>query len=335
MLTRCRPTGAILAAILAIPIISLRAQSGREEPWPPPGVYRLSEGVTPPRVTFEVKPRYTAPAMRARIEGIVVLACVVNADGTVGPVRVERSLDAERGLDRAAIDAVKQWQFTAGTKDGVAVPVLAVIEMRFSIATGPPVLEWPAAFVTTLVPARWTEREVIASGLAFRLAYPPHWDAHDGSGSSVFSVHHLSGEQSFRIEQPRPTPMRIEQPLTPERLRGVAEKLAAMVMARGSEVSSVGQIRAGKQLWMWVEATLRSLETARAAMPAELADRMTWKGGRIWIFSTTSGDQFVQVGGMVLYPGCLSANEIEDRTRAAGADFRRIVEEFSIMPSKM
>jgi hypothetical protein len=37
---------------------------------------------------------------------------------------------------------------------------------------------------------------------------------------------------------------------------------------------------------------------------------------------------------MVLYPGGLSENEIEDRTRAAGADFRRIVEELSITPSK-
>jgi TonB family protein len=215
MLTRCRPTGAVLAAILAIPIASPGAQSGREEPWPPPGVYRLSDGVTPPRVTFEVKPRYTGPAMRARIEGIVVLACVVNTDGSVGPVRLVRSLDAERGLDQAAIDAVKQWQFTPGTKDGIAVPVLAVVEMRFSIATGPPVLEWPDAFATTLAPARWSEREVIAPGLAFRLAYPLHWHAHDGSGTVVFSVHHPSGEQSFRIHQPRPAPTRIEQPLSP------------------------------------------------------------------------------------------------------------------------
>lgn len=327
MLTR-RPIGSILAAIvLATPFASAR-QSGDQEVWPPPGVYRLSDGVTPPRVTFEVKAQYTAPAMRARVQGIVVLACVVNADGTVGPVRVERSLDAERGLDQAAIDAVKQWRFKPGTKDGVAVPVLAVIQMAFSIATGPPVLEWPTAFVTVLVPARWSEREVIASGLAFRLAYPPHWDAHDDSGSSVFSVHHPLGGLMFRIERPRPAPIPMEQPLSAKAL----EKFKTVIRTPGSQVAGVGQVRAGGRLWLWVEAALPSLDAVRAAMPPELAGRMSWETGRLWILSTTAGDQFVQVGAMVLHPGGLSSNEIEDRTRAAGADFRRFVEGLSITP---
>ena len=57
----------------------------------------------------------------------------MRADGTVGEVRVVRSLDKRYGLDDEAVKALKQWQFTAGQKDGVAVPVVVEVEMTFTI----------------------------------------------------------------------------------------------------------------------------------------------------------------------------------------------------------
>ena len=42
----------------------------------------------------EVKPAYTAEAMRAKVQGTVLLDCVVMPDGTVGRVQVVRSLDS-------------------------------------------------------------------------------------------------------------------------------------------------------------------------------------------------------------------------------------------------
>lgn len=71
--------------------------------------------------------------MRAKVEGGVLLEAVVQTDGTVGEVCVKRSLDRQFGLDDEAIATVKKWKFTAGTKDGVAVPVLVEIEMTFSL----------------------------------------------------------------------------------------------------------------------------------------------------------------------------------------------------------
>ena len=50
------------------------------------GVYRLGNGVTTPRVLREVKPQYTSDAMRAKVQGTVLLECVVQPDGTVGDV---------------------------------------------------------------------------------------------------------------------------------------------------------------------------------------------------------------------------------------------------------
>jgi TonB family protein len=122
----------VLALVLAQ---ALPASTGTAaQPWPPAGVSRIGgAGVTPPRLVKETKPTYTRDAMRARIEGAVVMEVVVQADGTVGDVRVVRSLDKELGLDDQAVKAVKQWRFDAGRRDGKPVPVLVEIEMTFTL----------------------------------------------------------------------------------------------------------------------------------------------------------------------------------------------------------
>lgn len=102
-------------------------------PWPPVGVSRPGGGVTFPTLIKEAKPNYTAEAKQAKIEGIVELEAVVQPDGTVGAVRVVRSLDRKFGLDEGAIKTVKNWRFAPGKKDGVAVPVLVRIELTFAL----------------------------------------------------------------------------------------------------------------------------------------------------------------------------------------------------------
>jgi len=69
---------------------------------PSEGILRPAAGVTAPRLIRETKPTYTGAAVRARIQGVVRLQCVVEIDGTVGDVSVTRSLDAEFGLDEEA-----------------------------------------------------------------------------------------------------------------------------------------------------------------------------------------------------------------------------------------
>jgi periplasmic protein TonB len=76
-------------------------------------------------------PSYTPKARAAGIQGRVVLDCVVLDDGTVGDVRVSKSLDAD--LDAEAIRTLRQWKFTPGETDGHAVPVQVSIEMTFSL----------------------------------------------------------------------------------------------------------------------------------------------------------------------------------------------------------
>src|SRR4051812_47017851 len=81
-------------------------------------VFNPRNGVSKPTVAKLVKPDYTEAAKAARIEGDVVMQTVVLADGSVGNVTVTKSLDSVNGLDGQAVDAMKQWQFKPGEKDG-------------------------------------------------------------------------------------------------------------------------------------------------------------------------------------------------------------------------
>jgi TonB family protein len=97
------------------------------------GAYRPGSGIELPRLLREVKPQYTADAMRAKVQGTAVLDCVVLPDGSVGECEVVRSLDSSFGLDQKAVEAAKQWRFAPGKRFGQPVPVLVTIELTFTL----------------------------------------------------------------------------------------------------------------------------------------------------------------------------------------------------------
>jgi periplasmic protein TonB len=97
------------------------------------GAFRPGNGVNLPQPLKEVKPNYTADAMRAKVQGTVLLECVVLPDGSVGSVEVVRSLDSAFGLDQEAIRAAKLWRFKPGTRFGEPVAVLVTIELTFTL----------------------------------------------------------------------------------------------------------------------------------------------------------------------------------------------------------
>jgi TonB family protein len=97
------------------------------------GAYQPGNGVSTPRPIREVKPLYTADAMRAKIQGTAIVECVVMPDGTVGPARIVKSLDPNFGLDQEAVKAARQWRFIPGTLKGQPVPVSVLIELLFTL----------------------------------------------------------------------------------------------------------------------------------------------------------------------------------------------------------
>jgi protein TonB len=90
-------------------------------------------GVSWPRLVQEVKPNYTADAMRAQVRGVVELEILVLPDGSVGRVHIVRSLDSRFGLDEEAIRAVRRWRFDPGRRLGKAVATRVGVEMAFSL----------------------------------------------------------------------------------------------------------------------------------------------------------------------------------------------------------
>ena len=96
------------------------------------GVYRPGGAVSAPRLTRQVKPKYTSEALTNRIHGTVVLEIVVTADGCASQIRIVGSLDAG-GLDEEAVAAVSQWRFEPGRLAGRPVDVLVTIALDFAV----------------------------------------------------------------------------------------------------------------------------------------------------------------------------------------------------------
>lgn len=90
-------------------------------------------GSTSPQLLVRVPPQYTGEAMHAKVQGVVLLEALVLTNGTVGDIRIVRSLDPLFGLDQQAIRAVKQWRFAPGTRRGQPIPMLVTIELTFTL----------------------------------------------------------------------------------------------------------------------------------------------------------------------------------------------------------
>jgi TonB family protein len=90
-------------------------------------------GITNPKVIYEEKPKYTQEALKAKIQGVVQVEAVVREDGTVGEVRIHKSLDRVFGLDAEALRAARAWRFTPAMKDGKPVPFVVIMELEFRL----------------------------------------------------------------------------------------------------------------------------------------------------------------------------------------------------------
>jgi periplasmic protein TonB len=87
--------------------------------------------VNPPTIIRKIEPMYTPAAMLAKITGSVELDAIVLANGTVGTLRVTKSLGGD--LDAAAIAAAKQWLFRPATREGRPVDVLVRLIIDFRL----------------------------------------------------------------------------------------------------------------------------------------------------------------------------------------------------------
>lgn len=95
------------------------------------GAYRPGGGVSNPVPIYKPEPQYSEEARKAKWQGSVLLSLVVDENGKTTDIHVVRPLGL--GLDEKAIEAVTQWKFTPGKKDGKPVKVQAQIEVTFRL----------------------------------------------------------------------------------------------------------------------------------------------------------------------------------------------------------
>lgn len=105
---------------------SAAAASGRSGA-PPEGL-----GITAPVQLRKVAPAYPAEAVKDKATGVVVLQLLIGADGKVHEVEVLQ--DPDPRLTKAAVEAVKQWEFQpARDKDGKPVSVKSSVTLNFEL----------------------------------------------------------------------------------------------------------------------------------------------------------------------------------------------------------
>jgi TonB family protein len=305
-----------------------------------------SAGVTSPRLIRQVKADYTDAAIRARIQGVVGLKCIVERDGSVGPVRVVRSLDAASGLDEAAVAAVKQWRFAPGTKNGAPVRVEINVEMSFSLRSGPrpaapvPVLAWPETFEdTSEVPGSrtgtWIDDSVQTSTASVRFAYPAGWSvvrSGDGQRLVTLSANTARLERTFSISEPGPAPFPIVNPLPESVLNTFFTSLKRSGPLANLQPAASGQVARDNGLWIWFELAAPTIDAGNA--PTAVAEhlRTAHDGMRVWAFTTTALGQTISVMCTLLHAVGTSEAEKREEIRRAGLEFGAMLKRITIAP---
>jgi protein TonB len=96
---------------------------------------RVGGQVKPPTQIRKVQPVYPPIALASRVQGIVILEATIGVDGRVSDATVLRSVPL---LDQAAIDAVRQWQYTPTLMNGVPTPIVMTTTVTFNLDQGVP-----------------------------------------------------------------------------------------------------------------------------------------------------------------------------------------------------
>jgi len=111
-------------------------------PPPPPPPVKKEEKAAPKRITIggnvqqaklirQPKPVYPPLAKQARISGVVHLAAVISANGTIQDLKV---ISGHPLLIPAALEAVKQWVYQPTLLNGEPVEVQTQIDVNFTLS---------------------------------------------------------------------------------------------------------------------------------------------------------------------------------------------------------
>ena len=101
------------------------------EPEKPSGPVRVGGQIKAPSKLKDVAPKYSDMARQARVQGVVVLECVISPEGRVTNVKVLRGSPL---LDDSAVEAVKQWVYSPTLLNGEPVAVVMTVTVNFKLS---------------------------------------------------------------------------------------------------------------------------------------------------------------------------------------------------------
>ena len=102
--------------------------------WTAQAPVRVGGNIPPPTKTKDVRPVYPAEAQGSGVQGVVIIEAVIDPTGKISDARVMRSIPL---LDKAAVDAVRQWEYTPTVVNGTPVPVIMTVTVNFTMQSAP------------------------------------------------------------------------------------------------------------------------------------------------------------------------------------------------------
>jgi TonB family protein len=100
---------------------------------PPDGPVRAIGSIKPPRLINLVDPIYPEAARKAGAEGVVILEAQTDINGRVENTKILRSIPL---LDRAAMEAVRQWVYEPAIIEGKPRGIIFTVTVRFTTNDG-------------------------------------------------------------------------------------------------------------------------------------------------------------------------------------------------------
>lgn len=139
------PPSNVVAAVAANPV-AMADRTGKNNAEPPAAVSGNSPGASgsanarsqpdqPARVRQQPKPPYPELSRERQEEGVVRLRLQLDALGRLQSVKLLQSSGFVR-LDRAAREAVTDWQFSPGVQNGQPVPATLDVPVYFRLEQG-------------------------------------------------------------------------------------------------------------------------------------------------------------------------------------------------------
>jgi len=95
-----------------------------------PASFALSELDQRPQALQQVLPRYPSDLRRRKVQGTVEVVFLVDTDGRVMEPKVDKTTN--EAFNQPALEAVRQWKFEAGTKEGKKVRFKMRVPITFS-----------------------------------------------------------------------------------------------------------------------------------------------------------------------------------------------------------